>query len=423
MQVPVKRNPLEQIESNKTQGRTKVKGANLVSGWRTLCGLVGLGLGLATPIRPAQETVRLVPRPFVTCWKDSTYRGRDIADNPYADTFFRGPGGPFSRYAGREAILTYERSGGAFRGRLVVRGLKPYFAYQMKLVGRPTREFGAAGDDETNERLGLTGRWWRKGPWEGNSSDWSYQNDHEKSDAIFVSYLLFGCFVTDRYGHATVDFAAATSAHAWWRTYPDPTSGSSSTPWRPEGRVTAYRVRARRSTGYGYDRDHPDRTVGLWTEIERFSEGTMVLPLGHYYCRFLLTEESFHQSGVGGYWQSALGADEIRFTIKEVDPPIITSPREGETVGPRVLLKGTSEPTEIIRIRDARTHTPLATARSGASGHWSVSVRLPAGDCCLEAVAHCGARQSEPSPAVAFRVEEVGPRNPEAQSRRMGGWE
>jgi len=370
--------------------------------------MVGLWSGLVASARAEQETVPLVPRPFVTCWKDSTYRGRDIADHPYAATFFSGPGGPFSRYAGREATLTYERSGGAFRGRLVVRGLKPHFAYQMKLVGRPTKEFGAAGDDDTNERLGLTGRWWRKGPWEGNSSDWSYWNDSQSADAIFVGYLLFGYFVTDRYGHATVDFAAATSAHAWWRTSPDPTAGSSS-PWPSESRVTEYRVRARRSTGYGYDLDHPDCTIGIWTEIERFSEGTMVLPLGDYDGRFLLTEESFHQSGVGGYWQSALGADEIRFTIKEVDPPAITFPHEGETVGPRVLLKGTAEPTEIIRLRDARTHTPLALARSGASGHWSVTVPLPAGEYGLEAVAHCGARQSEPSPAVTFRVAATAP--------------
>jgi hypothetical protein len=413
----------------------------------TICNFVLFLLAGTVAGRAEQVTVPLRPVQFVTCWKDSTFRGRDIADNDYREGFFHGPDGPFSRYEGREVTLTYERTGGAFRGRIVARGLKPNFSYQMKLVGRPTREFGAAGDDATNERIGRTGRWWRKGPWEGNTYDWGYEHDRDDPQSILVSYLIFDYFVTDRYGNATKDFAAVHSIHAFWenrttmsaggcgvdgtarrpfptdapsyggygaggdaRPYDSPSYGYSYSYSYPGTRkVTPHHVSARRSTGYGYDKDYPDSTVGIRLEIERFEEGTMVLPPGDYYCRFLLTEESFHQRGVGGYWQSAMIADHIRFSIRDyVAPPVITFPRNGDTVGPRFVLKGQAEPTEIIKVYSDEAETPLATARSGADGRWAASLRLPPGPHRLHAVAHCGARQSEAGKAVAVVVEIPG---------------
>ena len=403
---------------------------------------VGLFLLLASalPGGGEQATVRLHPATFVTCWQDSTFRGRDIADNDYRPGFFAGPHGPFSGYQGRDVTLTYQHTGGAFRGRIVARGLKPNFSYQMKLVGRPTREFGPAGDDAANERIGRTGRWWRKAPWEGNVYRWDYEPDSEDPEEILIGYLIFDYFVTDRYGNATHDFAAIHSIHAFWErrsrpsvsptTTNDPFGATGSSygyspsltesssynySYSPARNVVEYRPLARRSSGYGYDQDYPDSTVGIWLEIERFEEGTMVLPPGYYDCRFLLTEESFHQRGAGGYWQSALVADRVRFAIRDrVQPPVITYPHPGETVGTSGTIKGRAAPTQVIRIYSAPRTTaseeecPLATARSGATGRWSAPLRLPPGPHRLLAVAHCGARASAPGKEVGFAVAVPG---------------
>jgi hypothetical protein len=378
---------------------------------RRVTGGLFLVLGVATvegAVWAGQVTVWLRPERFVTCWQDSTFRGRDIADNDYREGFFSGPYGPFSGYHGRQVILTYERTGGAFRGRLVARGLKPYFAYQMKLVGRPSREFGRLGDDATNERLGRTGRWWRKGPNEGNVYDWSYENSRNDPQAILVGYLIFDYFVTDRYGNATKDFAACHSIHAFWETRSTEATGTG----QEEGslrRAFLHRVQARRSSGYGYDRDYPDCTVSIRLEIERFEEGTMVLPPGDYDSRFLLTEESFHQRGQGGYWQSALVADRVRFSIRDyVAPPVILSPAGDSPVPSRLVLQGLAEPTEVIQVFADSSREPLATARSGPTGRWRASLRLPAGRHCLHAVAHCGARRSRPGKAVVVTVGPQG---------------
>lgn len=364
-------------------------------------------------------TVRLRPARFVTCWQDSTFRGRDIADNDYREGFFTGPHGPFSYYEGSEVTLTYERTGGTFRGRIVGRRLKPNFAYQMKLVGRPSREFGRSGDEATNERLGRIGRWWRKSPNEGNVYDWSYENARNDPQAILVGYLIFDYFVTDRYGNATYDFAAIHSIHAFWesrfpdaeRTAPQPFPSYAAGIGFSEGllghrQARLHRVRARRSSGYGYSKDYPDCTVSIRLEIERFEEGTLVLPPGNYDCRFLLTEESFHQSGGGGYWQSALMADRVRFSIRDrVVPPVILSPAEGSTVGSCFVLQGIAEPLEIIRVyANDSSQQPLATVRSGPTGRWRAPLRLPAGRHSLRARAHCGARQSTFGKAMVVTV-------------------
>ena len=65
--------------------------------------------------------------------------------------------------------MSFERSGPFLEGFLDASGLKPNFAHQVKLVGMPSAEFGAAGDDLANERIGYAGRWYKVGV--GNATD------------------------------------------------------------------------------------------------------------------------------------------------------------------------------------------------------------------------------------------------------------
>lgn len=248
-----------------------------------------------------------------------TYRARDIADNDYAPRFYTQQGDPdykASDYGQAAVTVSFERSGAFFEGTLDASGLKPNFAYQVKLVGMPTAEYGAAGDDASNDRIGFAGRWYKVGV--GNATDAQVLacRANPECDDIYEGYLVFDFFVTDRYGRATHRFVADDSFHVLWRDCPParPMTGCQA----PAGRPTVYQdVVALASTGYGYDRDYSTWTIGVFGEVERTAPQSY-LPEGEYRARFILTEESFHESGTpGGYWASVIGEGGIHFWIDQ----------------------------------------------------------------------------------------------------------
>jgi hypothetical protein len=59
--------------------------------------------------------------------------------------------------------------------------------------------------------------------------------------------------------------------------------------------------------------------VGLYAEWEpgRDLPGEVALPAWMYNLQFILTEESFHQNGIGGYWAGAMGCDTVFFSIPD----------------------------------------------------------------------------------------------------------
>lgn len=281
----------------------------------------------------------------------------------------------------------------------MVRGLKPNFAYQLKLVGRPIKSSGASGDDATNEKLGFTGRWWFKQV--NDTTDEIYRACKDEPDFVAQGYLIFDCFITDRFGNATVDFAAADSGHVLWRLGNLQLPGSALP--QPKDTRPCYRhVVAQQRTGFGYDRNFPPRWSGVWMEIERKTAGATVRPLGDYFCRLLLTEESFPESGNGaGLWASALGVEEVRFTVTEPIPPVIEAPAADAAVRPPVTLKGTAEPREVVRVLEG--DTLVGQARTDAAGRWRLLLpSLAPGSHTL-----CGARLSLRGTAVTFTVRKL----------------
>ena len=246
------------------------------------------------------------------------YRARDIADNDYAARFYTAPGAPdyaASDYSGARISVTFQRTGRFLEGSLDARGLKPNFAYQIKLVGMPSAEFGAAGDDVSNERIGYAGRWYRVGV--GNASDAQYRAcraDPQCRD-VYEGYLVFDFFITDRLGSATHHFVADDSFHVLWRDCPSahPMTGCQA----PGARPTVYQdVVALAATGYGYDRDSTTWNIGVFGEVERTAPQSY-LSDGEYRSRFVLTEESFHESGIGGNWASVVGEAGLHFWINQ----------------------------------------------------------------------------------------------------------
>lgn len=285
------------------------------STWRPFlsCLLLVIAGWLATGHTCSATTVNLYPAVGVTTWPTSTFRWKDIATNLYAASYQT-----TYVYDDAQVTLNYDAVGSTFSGHLSAVNLKPNFAYQMKIVGKPTALWGAEGDDETNERIGYIGRWWRYQPDPGNSNDAEYEAHHDDPDYIFEGYLLFDFFVTNPIGNAEKDFAVDSSYHVlWWEHQRQPGTCDSPILWST---VLGY------ASHPAYDFDVGPTDVGVYAEIERQCTGTTTMPLGIYNCRFVLTEESFHQTGEGdGYWASALAYDTIQFEIVDltsVNPPL-----------------------------------------------------------------------------------------------------
>ena len=252
-------------------------------------------------------------------WDDAHQRWRDIAAQPYAAAMRE------TYDYGRAAVaLDPAACGPTFQGSLTASGLKPNFAYQLKLNGRPTALFGDEGHDEANERLGLAGRWWARQirrsdgvavrQWRSNDKEyagWKFRRFHDADHRVaFDGYLLFDYLVTDPDGAARLDLALDSSFHVLFRTDQRLPKPNDSAP-------TAHEVVATAASRW-YDEDFPPRTVELYAEWEptRPLPGQLVLPPGDYRCQLFLTEETFHEREPdSGSWPTVLAAPDLAFAI------------------------------------------------------------------------------------------------------------
>lgn len=251
-----------------------------------------------------EATEQLGDAPNVTTWPPAPYRWKDIGTNVYAqsykDTYFYDDAVVTVTYAPCEQIT--------FAGHLSAANLKPNFAYQIKLVGKPTGLWGAEGDDLTNEMLGFTGRWWRTQPNTHNSNDADYIANHDNPDYIFEGYLVLDFFLSNPDGTIEIDFAVDSSYHVlFWEHQRTP--GACDSPVK-------YATVTGSATDVAYDVDVGPTDIGVYAEIERLCTGTTTMPLGTYNCRFLLSEETFHATDVDdGYWASAMSYDFLQFEV------------------------------------------------------------------------------------------------------------
>jgi hypothetical protein len=266
---------------------------------RILC--VTIFLAIAGGIAPSElDAETSLPSRSILRWKD-------IATNTYAQSYKE-------TYDYGSAIIdvTYDSTcDSTLRGHLSAVNLKPNFAYQMKLTGKPTALWGTDGDDATNERLGYLGRWWRHQPDPGNSTDADYEANHDQPGYIFEGYLIFDFLITDSTGCVEKDIAIDSSYHVlWWAHQRTPAACDSPVLWST---VIGH------ASHPAYAQDVGPTSVGVYAEIERLCTGTTTMPPGFYDCCFVLTEESFHQSGVDeGQWYSLLVDDSMQFEISDL---------------------------------------------------------------------------------------------------------
>jgi hypothetical protein len=272
---------------------------------------------------------------------NSAYRWLDVADQAYSEPYR-------NSYTYDQAVVevTHNTVGRTLTGTLTAKNLKPNFAYQLKLQAEPTHRLGDANYG-TNELLGLSGRWWQQ-EWLGSS--WSTGwNLNDKGNGSFpnpndnvyyatrdtpadnggsptglkyqyIAYRVFDYFITDEQGNATLNYSVTSSYHVLWKT-------AQRAPGSNDGPVVTRQFDVDPSIHSQYDTDYPSATVGLFGEWERLPKDGVELLAGDYVCDVLLTEESFHGSGLQGFWAHAM-TGKIEFTI--VPGAVCTQPIVGD---------------------------------------------------------------------------------------------
>lgn len=225
----------------------------------------------------------------------------------FSSRFSYQPGAPWSP----RVTLRYLRRGETFIGRLEAKGLKPNFAYQMKLKGLYEHK-------KAFERIGYAGRW--RLPGEGtNFSDEDYESCDNKKDVR--SYLLFDFFVTDARGNATKEFYLDSSLHVLYNaTWQGPPPSGDTRPIVVEPGRTDSKMYARPVQEVKAQKIYAEAESDAPSGNIRPAVGQVFLPPGHYRAEFELTEESFHGFGDAGYWATVMKAP-VEFEIVDRKKP------------------------------------------------------------------------------------------------------
>ncbi|MGD9496221.1 MAG: carboxypeptidase-like regulatory domain-containing protein [Armatimonadota bacterium] len=271
-------------------------------------------------------------------------RWLDVEDTAY--TTGRDGVTPFTAsfdYADASVMATWTTPAEQLVVTLTGTGLKPNFAYQIKLEGLP------AVDPEGNQILADLGR-----SWEGRG------------------YLIAGYFVTDESG--TI---ARTASSQWWPSTATPIDSSyhvlwktsQRTPLRFDGPVITHTVQ---QTSWGYDGNAAGGTVGVYGEWEakRPKPGKLILPDHAYTCLLRLSEEAFHMRDSSGNliygWKSVLDAP-VQFTIGASAGPSAT----GSIAGTVRYSSGTPARRVEVKLTDETTGSIIKRTKTGGNGSYS----------------------------------------------------
>lgn len=280
--------------------------------------------GLFDNVVPGEIGVVLEDIDSGTTSPQGNYRWMDSASQLYADSYRNS-----YDYTQSNVQVGYYTNDTTLYGTITAENLKPNFTYQVKLVGNP-EEAPAA-----NERIGLVGRWWQE-QWDDTTDQWSNgQNLNDKGDGSspnpndeiyyltrdipdsdsptgkkyrYTGYLVYDYFITDENGNAIVTFNVDSSYHVLWKT-----SQRSHTSLDGPLKTRVFDVELPDPAG-AYDIDYSSATVSVFGEWERLPVGGIKLPIGNYEAELILTEESFHEGGLGGGWAAAVG-NTINFAI------------------------------------------------------------------------------------------------------------
>jgi hypothetical protein len=238
-------------------------------------------------------------------------------------------------YASATVVFAYQDHAPTMGGRLTGSNLKPNFAYQVKLNGKPTYFWGSEGDDLANERIGFAGRWWLNkveratgtvvGGWNSNDAEyvaWKAQYFTDGVyDYVYEGYLLFAGLATDEDGQVAQDLTVDSSFHVLWKT-------AQRTPG-PNDAPPILHTFVVNETSDWYASSQADEVRSIYAEWEstRALPGELALLAGSYNVRLFLTEESFHESAgspPSGSWATVMTHDDVQFAIAAPVPVLST---------------------------------------------------------------------------------------------------
>jgi hypothetical protein len=382
--------------------------------------VLGLAAGLCGMGRSDAQTKTVVLKPHHDPWAKAVPRFWDIANRPYSA--FLGTNPPAFNYANSQVELSYETnpSDRFFVGQIKASGLKPNFWYQMKLVGKPqwgATGWGTSGDDTSNENIGYAARWWCTTDGTTTNFDDNYFWNNYGSPTLANSrrqdiygYMYMAGFLTDEYGNARTIVTTDENGNSVYTSVPISFNGSKSyhVTWK-EGQNGYFHEFIREFTpssasGYGYGSSVSKTPVKLWYEYEwgYSGRGNQVrtpkdvrLRSGSYNCRFVLTEETFHNNPDyapnyhGGRWQVVMATEDyawsrnpdgswvrgqpdsdplndVQFTIPGPDVPTLTSATAGNR---KVELNwATANGDTRYNIARATATSQYTTLRTGVTG-------------------------------------------------------
>jgi hypothetical protein len=212
-----------------------------------------------------------------------------------------------------EVKIEYPKNAETFVCKVTASGLKPNFAYQLKLRGRYS-------DDPVGfMNIGYTGRW--RLPGRGTNYNDKVIEKYEHLDEV-ESYLFFDFFVTDDKGEVEQWCYADSSLHVLW-------NATTQRPSRPaDGAQRPILRRGGDRTIYANPRGDVS-AQRMYAESEQHSQGTKdnrpeigkaLLPTGDYKAEIVLTEESFHGWGDNGFWPTVM-AGRVEFAVNDNPHP------------------------------------------------------------------------------------------------------
>jgi hypothetical protein len=225
------------------------------------------------------------------------------SENVGNEYIFNDPNG----YSNALVTVTFNSVMNNFAAHISATGLKPGFAYQVKLLGTPAC---AGGSDAVNEKIGYSGRWYcplcGSDPNANNRNDAQYEacKVNPSCTECIYGYLIFDYFTADANGNAEVDVTTDASYHVLW------CDASNVDLYFVDKSQSPFKDNTLKCTDpklcHSYD------VIGE-TERASFSE----LPEGTYSdVKIALTEESFHQAC--GTWATVL-EQSLSFTINKLD--------------------------------------------------------------------------------------------------------
>ena len=226
----------------------------------------------------------------------SYYNAEFIRKFSYADQTATGP----------KVWVQVKPKGVTLEGRLEAKGLKPNFAYQIKLSGDFQR------DRAGFEAIGKQGRWRLPGTGT-NYEDEDYEDYPEEKKHEVEAYIFFDYFITDAKGNAVRNFYLDSSLHVLWKRsqYRTGIADDDMLELVVDASAPAF-----------YARPKEDLTkLWIWAEreTERYQAGAQVirLPAQAYKASLALTEESFHSYDYDGGWWATIASVPIGFEVTQ----------------------------------------------------------------------------------------------------------